>query len=88
MLVAVDDNAVANETGCKGNKFGGSDNRPEEEMPDMLDEEEDGRKLTPAADELLEVALDAKVDEEVEGRSDPVAFAAAASIPPIMPMFG
>ena len=87
VLVAVDDE-VANETGCKGNKFGGSDIRPEEEMPEMFEEEEDGRKLIPAAVGLPRFAIGDEVDADEVGRSDPVAFAAAASIPPIIPMFG
>ena len=78
----IGDEADANETGCWGNRFGGSDDR-------LLNV---GTKLNPEFDVVAVVVFvveeaDRKCEaDEVSGPD--VEVPAAASIPPIIPMLG
>ncbi len=77
----IGDDADANETGCWGNKFDGSDGT-------LL---RVGTKLNPALDVVAVVVVveDADRKWEADEVSGPdVEVPAAASIPPIIPMFG
>ena len=77
----IGDEADANETGCWGNRFGGSD----ETLLKV------GTKLNPEFDDVAVVVVVEEADRKCEADevSGPdVEVPAAASIPPIIPMLG